>query len=54
MTAQDSRQLLRQGATIRFPDRCLQCGRFVGRYPVGFCCDTHCKTCICSNCQEDS
>lgn len=34
----------------RLPDRCLQCGRFVGLYPVGFYCDTHCSACICAQC----
>lgn len=47
---QNSRQLLRQSPAIRIPDRCLQCGRFVGVYPVGFLCDTHCRNCICSTC----
>lgn len=31
-------------------DKCLQCGRFVGRYPVGFHCDRHCAKCICATC----
>ena len=31
-------------------DRCTVCGRFVGHYPVGFYCDTHCSRCICTRC----
>lgn len=34
----------------RMPDRCGSCGRFVGFYPVGFVCDTHCASCTCPNC----
>lgn len=36
----------------RLPDRCLQCGRFVGFYPVGFHCDTHCYSCVCNYCDD--
>lgn len=31
-------------------DRCTICGRFVGWYPIGFYCDTHCRRCECSRC----
>ena len=34
----------------RTTDRCLSCGRFVGHYPVGFYCDTHCSRCVCTRC----
>jgi hypothetical protein len=34
----------------RLPDRCDSCGRFVGFYPVGFVCDTHCASCSCPSC----
>jgi hypothetical protein len=36
----------------RTTDRCEICGRFVGRYPVGFCCDIHCRDCICRDCRD--
>lgn len=35
---------------LRPVDQCAVCGRFVGRYPVGFCCDTHCASCTCHRC----
>jgi hypothetical protein len=34
----------------RLPDRCEQCGRFVGYYPAGFYCDRHCAACACGCC----
>jgi hypothetical protein len=34
----------------RLPDRCEQCGRFVGYYPAGFYCDRHCAACVCRCC----
>lgn len=35
---------------LRPVDKCLSCGKFVGRYPNGFCCDTHCWRCVCTQC----
>jgi len=36
--------------TRRCSDRCEGCGRFVGHYPAGFYCDTHCSRCVCQHC----
>lgn len=38
--------------TGKLTDSCSMCGRFVGRYPVGFYCDTHCHRCVCNACPE--
>lgn len=32
-------------AERRLPDRCDDCGRFVGNYPVGFYADLYCADC---------
>lgn len=49
-------QALRRGHKVpgtprRVLDRCEVCGCFVGYYPVGFHCDTHCSQCTCTKCE---
>lgn len=38
----------------RTVDRCTICGQFIGWYPVGFHCDTHCHRCECPRCPSFS
>jgi hypothetical protein len=40
----------RQGRRRYVTDQCSVCGRFVGLYPMGFYCDTHCYRCVCVRC----
>lgn len=37
---------VQENERARLPDRCTDCGRFVGFYPVGFYDDRYCRDCF--------